>query len=52
MEDKKMMFWIGGVWDPRLRHRIVGGLGLMSLFLVAYIGARLSGEPFFLRFLF
>ncbi len=46
------MFWISGVWDPRMKHRLIGGLGLMSLFLVAYVGAAINGAPFFVRLLF
>jgi hypothetical protein len=46
------MFWISGVLDPRMHHRFVGGMGLMSLFLVAYIGAAINGAPFFVRLLF
>jgi len=46
------MFWIGGVWDERVKHRVVGCLGLMFLFLVAYAGAATSGAPFFVRALF
>jgi len=46
------MFWISGVWDPRMKHRLVGCLGILSLFLVAYAGAAMSGSHFFVRVLF
>jgi hypothetical protein len=46
------MFWISGVWDPRMKHRLIGFFGIMSLLLVAYVGALVSGEPFILRLIF
>jgi len=46
------MFWIGGVWDARMQHRLVGCLGIMFLFLVAYAGAVRSGAHFFVRVMF
>jgi hypothetical protein len=49
---EQAMFWIGGVWDERLKHRFVGFLGILFLFLVAYFGAASSGAQFFSRILF
>jgi hypothetical protein len=46
------MFWISGVLDPRMQHRLVGGMGLLSLFIVAHIGAAINGQPFFFRLFF
>jgi hypothetical protein len=46
------MFWMSGVLDPRMKHRFIGFVGLMSLFLVGYVGAIVTGAPFFSRFMF
>lgn len=41
------MLWIGGVWDARMNHRLVGFLGLVALFLVAAAGAAINGVYLF-----
>lgn len=46
------MFWLSGVWDARMKHRMVGFVGIMMLLLVGYVGAAVSGEPFFFRLIF
>lgn len=46
------MFWISGVWDATMKHRVIGFTGIMLLFLVAYLGAVASGSPFIVRLIF
>ena len=43
------MFWIGGVWDKRIQHKVVGFTGLMLLYLVGHIAVVASGAPFLNR---
>ncbi|MBZ0280582.1 MAG: hypothetical protein K8L97_07550 [Anaerolineae bacterium] len=38
-----MFFWMSGVWDATMKRRMVGFLGVLLLFLVAYLGAAASG---------
>ena len=46
------MFWIGGVWDKRIQHRVIGFGGLMLLFMVGHVAAVVSGAPFFNHWMF
>ena len=46
------MFWISGVWDKRIQHRVIGFSGLMLLFMVGNLAAVASGAPFLNRFMF
>lgn len=38
-----MFFWMSCVWDDTMKRRMVGFVGLLSLFFVAYIGALANG---------
>jgi hypothetical protein len=40
------MFWFGGVWDPRMKHRVIGFAGIMAVFLIAYFAALANGTQF------
>ncbi|MEO8611930.1 MAG: hypothetical protein ABI690_28790 [Chloroflexota bacterium] len=46
------MFWIGGIWDKRVQHKVVGFSGLMLLFIIGHVAAVITGAPFASRFLF
>ncbi len=46
------MFWIGGVWDEAMRRKMVGLVGIASVFGLAYAGALASGSAFFIRLVF
>lgn len=46
------MLWMGGVWDARMNHRLVGFTGIAALLLVAKLAAAASGGPFVFRFIF
>jgi hypothetical protein len=43
------MFLLSGVWDARLERRAVGFVGIFLVFMLAYIGALISGVPIALR---
>jgi hypothetical protein len=46
------MFWISGVWDASMKHRLIGFGGIMSLVFIAYIGSILNGTPILIRLIF
>ncbi len=43
------MFLFSGVWDARLERRTVGFVGIFLVFMLAYIGALVSGAPIAFR---
>lgn len=38
-----MFLLMSGVWDDKMKRRVVGFLGLLTLLGVGYIGALMSG---------
>jgi hypothetical protein len=43
------VFLFSGVWDAKLKQRVVGFTGLFILFMVGYFGALASGFPIAIR---
>ena len=44
------MIGFSGVWDARMKHRLVGFIGIISLILLGYFAAVASGIPIVIRF--
>lgn len=38
------MFWLGGVWDYRMRYKLVAFFGFSLIVLLAYIGGLAAGS--------
>lgn len=43
------MFLFSGVWDARIERRVIGFAGIFLVFVLAYIGALVSGTQLTLR---
>ena len=44
------MIGFSGVWDEKMKHRLVGFVGVVSLLLLGYFAAVASGIPISIRF--
>jgi hypothetical protein len=38
------MFWLGGVWDYRMKYKTVAFFGFVIVFLLVYAGALAAGS--------
>jgi hypothetical protein len=37
------MFWLGGVWDYRMKYKTIAFFGFVLIFLLTYAGAVAAG---------
>ena len=42
-QEMNTMFWLGGVWDYRMKYKTIAFFGFVLIFLLAYAGAVAAG---------